>query len=467
MGVRVPPLAPNVGEDVMDQEHEREAEHEGHEAHEMHEVLPGDKTFTVSVQENGQCGRILNLRINDEAFQAEKSRITDKLRRELNVPGFRKGKVPLAYIRKNYADLVHSEAVQNLLPEVYHQAVHAENLFPLTDPRFEKLTAKDGDGVSVEAHIEVKPEIRLAGYKGVSVTVERREIGDADVEETLQGLRNHMATYNTVARPAQGDDLVVIDYAPVLESGETDEGARRRDYGVNLTSETLLPEFRDGLAGLAAGGEKDIRVQYPADFPDAALAGKEKKFRVVVKEVKERVLPGLDDAFAKNVAPNVESMEALRKRIREDLEKEEQSRYRQRVQESVIDNIIRNNEFEVPSAMLENYLTSLVEEDRRRRPQVSDESEREREIREMFHDVAVRGIKKFLIMEAVQKQENLTVSDSEINQKVETLARDSGRPVEEVRKFLRDPARRRTLGNDLLDEKVLDFLRDHADIRVA
>jgi trigger factor len=433
----------------------------------MNEVLPGGKTFTVSVQENGQCGRILNLRIHDEAFQAEKSRVTDKLRRELNVPGFRKGKVPVGYIRKNYADLVHSEAVQNLLPEVYHQAVHSENLLPLTDPRFEKLTAKDGDGVSVEAHIEVKPEIRLTGYTGVSVTVERREIGDTDVEETLQGLRKHMATYSTVARPAQGDDLVVIDYAPVLESGETDEAARRRDYGVNLTSETLLPEFREGLAGLAGGGEKDISVQYPAEFPDAALAGKEKKFRVVVKEVKERLLPELDDAFAKNVAPNVESMEALRKRIREDLEKEEQSRYRQRVQESVIDNIIRNNEFEVPTAMVENYLTSLLEEDRRRRPQVDDESEREREIREMFHDVAVRGIKKFLIMEAVQKQENLTVSDSEIDQKVESLARDSGRPVEDVRKFLRDPARRRTLGNDLLDEKVLDFLRDHADIRVA
>lgn len=427
----------------------------------------GDKYFTVTVDNTGQCTRSLTLEVTDEALQKEKKRIVEKLRRDIEVPGFRKGKVPASYIRKNYDDHVQSDAVQNLLTQVYHEAIESEGLRPLAEPRFENLKAEDGNGVSVVAHIEVKPEVKIKDYTGLSVESNKREVDDAKVQETLQQIREGMVQYQAVDRPAQADDYLVIDFAPYLESGELDEKARQSNYGVSLESDSLLPEFRQQLIGTNVGDEKEILVRYPDDFPDKDLAGKPKSFRVKIIEVKEKLLPELDDAFARSVSPEIESLEALEKRIRDDLEKDEEARFRHDAQEKVIDKIIENNAFEVPDTMVENYLTSIVEEDRRRRPNVQDEGTRDKEIRELFREPAVRMVKRYFIMEAVVRQENMTVSDEEIERKLESLAESTGRSMEEVRKTFRDPRHRRTLENELLDQKVLDFLRESAEIKVA
>jgi trigger factor len=175
----------------------------------------------------------------------------------------------------------------------------------------------------------------------------------------------------------------------------------------------------------------------------------------------------MDDAFAKNVSSDVESLEDLKKRVLEDLQKEEDARHIQDVQEKIIDKIIENNPFQVPEAMVDNYLTSIVEEDRRRRPKVDSEEARDTQVRHMFREPATRMVKRYLIMEAVVRQENLSVSEDEFNQKVASLAEGSGRPLEEVQKVFRDPKHKRNLENELLDQKVLNFLREKADIKVV
>jgi trigger factor len=437
----------------------------------MEEELAGksdeDKNFTVRVDEIGQCQRMLTLGVSDEALQAEKKRIVKKLQADLDVPGFRKGKVPASYVEKNYAGAVHGDAVQNLLAKAYEEAILGQDLRPLAEPRFEDLQAEDGEGISVKAHIEVKPEIEIKDYAGVKVQAEKKVIGDEEVDGTLETLRQNMATFETADRPASGDDYVVIDFAPYLESGELDEEARQQNYAVTLDSDGLLPEFKQGLQGMRAGEEKEILVRYPEDFAEKSLAGSGKSFQVKVSEVKEKLLPEVDDAFAANVAPEVGSLEALRTRIREDLQREEDAKHAQDIQEKIIDKIIEKNAFEVPEAMVENYLTSIVEEDRRRRPNVESEEQRDSQVRQMFREPATRMVKRYLIMEAVVRQENLTVSEEEFNGKITTLAEGAGRPVEEVEKMFRDSKHRRNLENELLDQKVLNFLREKADVKVV
>jgi len=434
---------------------------------ELTSASPPDKNFTVTVGSPSQCKRTLSFEIADDALQQEKARIAEKLRKDVKVPGFRQGKVPAGYIRKNYGEEVEADAVQNLLTRVYREAVISEGLNPLGDPRFENLGVVDGSGITVEAHIEVRPDVQISDYKNVPLELEQREVGDKEVDETLQSIRERMTAYATVDRAAASGDMLVIDLTPYTESGELDEKSGQKNYGVALESENLLPVFREELTGMKAGEEKDVEVKYPEDFPEKQLANAERRYHIKVSEVKEALVPELDDSFAKNVAPNIESLAELKDRIREDLQKEEDTRYRHDAQEKVIDVLIERHGFEVPDTMVENYLTSIVEEDRRRRPQVDSEEQREREVREVFRNPAVRSVKKFFVMESVVRQEGLKVTEEEIDEKIKSMADDAGRPLDEVKNTFRDPRLRLNLESDILDQKVLNFLREEADIKVT
>jgi len=430
----------------------------------MEEPRTDDKKFTVSVSSPAQCKRVLSIAIPEEELAGERERVAKELRRDLRVPGFRKGKVPAEFVRKNYGDVIRSEAVRNLLPRVYDEAVRDAELFPLGEPNFEKLAAEEGEGLTVEAHIEVRPEVKITGYDRVVVDVPAPTVTDADVESVIDRMRERLATMHPVERAATGTDFVIIDYAPYLESGTVDESARQSAYPVDLSGDGLLDGFRIGLVGTRAGDEKDIEVTYPEDFGEKDLAGQTKRFAVKVVEVKEKLLPEVDDAFAARLDDSFDSIDALRNQVREDLKKDTEKRYEHDVREKVVDRLIDMNSFDVPEVMVENYLHSIIEEDRKRRPQVDDEASRSGEIHDMFRDAAVRSIRKFFVLDAIKRQENMAVTDDDIRQKVEQLAQSTGRSVEEINDYLKNPEHRRTLENEMMDEKVLNYLREKAEV---
>ena len=209
-------------------------------------------------------------------------------------------------------------------------------------------------------------------------------------------------------------------------------------------------------------------MSYPDDFPEKEAAGTSKTFRVKVKEIKEKELPELDDEWAKRVGGDkFSSLENLRQQIGKDLTDEEDKRINHEAEEQIIDKLIEKNAFDVPEAMVSNYLRSLLDEDRKRRPNVPDEAERERELTEQFHGAAVRTIKKYFILEAVGKQEQIEAGTEDVEAKVDRLANEGRHEPEEVKTYFRNPQRRRTLENELRDRKILDFMRENADVKVA
>ena len=423
-----------------------------------------DRIFTVEVAETSQTKRVLSFKIPRDELEREKDHVVLHLRQEVKVPGFRKGKVPERYVRKNYEGMIEGDAVRNLLPAVYEQAIAEQKLHPLSEPRFENLEVKDG--IVVEAHIEIRPEVKIKGYDKLTINATLKVIGDDEVNHTLEHLQERSATLATVEREAIDTDFLMVDYAPYDDSGELDEASRQSNHPIDLASENLLKEFREGLIGAKSGDEKDLTVDYPSDFGDEKLAGSHKKFHIKVLEVKEKLLPELDDAFARQMA-NLDSMDDFKRRIQEDMTAEEEKRYNQDVNDQIIDQLIGKNEFEVPDVMVDNYLSSLIEEDRRRRPEVPDEEQRISEIRELFSEAAVRTIKKYFIVEAVKKQEALSLTNDEIEARVQKLIGSSGRPEDEIRDFLKQPERRRSFEGDLMDEKVLDFLRERTTIKAG
>ena len=445
-------------------DHAHDHEHD-HDHHHHHHHGP-ERVFTVTVATPSQTRRVLSIQVPAEELEKEQAAVLAEMRKQIRVPGFRKGKVPPGFIQKNYADVIQTDAVRNLLPDVYEQALHKEHLHPLGEPVFENIKLDNG-GVSFDVKIDVRPEVKLQGYEKVTVDVPRRTIADQDVDQTVEALRERLAAFDNVSRPATPNDHLVIDYVPLNDDGSPDETSRASAYPVSLSSDGLLAEFRDGLVGMKAGDEKDIRVKYPADFGDERVAGTERSFHVRVAEVKEKLLPELDDNFAKRIDEQAATLLELKLRIRKQLEAEEESRYRREVDEKIIDAVIDANPFEVPDVMVDNYLDSLVEEDRRHHGQAKPDPAREKEIREMFRGSATRMIQKYFVMDAVRRQEKIELSAEDVDQRIQLLAQGLGKSPEEIRQMVAHPERRRGFESDLVEEKTMRFLRERAVVRPA
>jgi trigger factor len=448
-----------------DHDHGHDHDHDGHGHHHHHHHGP-ERKFTVTVAAPSQTRRVLSFQVPGEELEQERAAVLAELKRELRVPGFRKGKVPTGFIQKNYADVIQSDAVRNLLPDVYEQALVREHLHPLGEPVFDNIRLEEG-GVQFDVRIDVRPDVVLGGYDRIAVDAVRTPVADEHVDQALASLRERLAVFETVSRPAGPEDHLVIDYVPLAADGAPETKSEVKGYPVSLAGETLLPEFREGLAGMKAGDEKEIRVKYPADFGDERVAGTERAFRVKVNEVKEKLLPELNDNFAKRLDESLGTMLELKIRIRQQLEAEEESRHHREVDEKIVDALIAANPFEVPEVMVENYLASLVEEDRRQRATVPDEAAREKEIREMFRESAERMIRKYFVLDAVRRQERIDVTPEEVEARIEALAKHVGKPEAEIRQVMAHPERRRGFESDLVDEKTMSFLRARASVRQA
>jgi trigger factor len=322
--------------------HDHDHDHDHH--HHVHEP---EREFTVAVASPSQTRRVLSFQVPAQEMERARAAVKAELRRELRIPGFRKGKVPPGYIDKNYADVVATDAVRNMLPLVYEQGLARERLHPLGDPRFENVEFEDG-GLRFDAVIDVRPDVEITGYDRLRVQAPRQVVADEDVNRAVASLRERLAVYETVDRPATAEDTVVIDYVPLAADGKPDEPSRVKGYGVALSSESLLDEFRTGLVGMKAGDEKEIGVTYPADFSDTDLAGNSKTFQVRMGEVKQKLLPELDDAFAKRIDPSSAGLLELRLRIRKELEAEEDVRHRREVDDKLVDAVIAGNPLKFP-----------------------------------------------------------------------------------------------------------------------
>jgi trigger factor len=426
-----------------------------------------ERKFAVSISSPSQCKRVLSIEIEAEEVRKEEAKILQKYRKELKIPGFRQGKVPARYIEKNYGSAIQSDAVQNLLPAYYEETLKEHQLAPLGDPKFENMQTDAEGKVSVEVIFEVAPKVEISGYENLEVDVKKKDVGNEEIQEVLEKIREGFATLKVVDRESKAADYLIIDLAPVLDSGEINEKEMMRNYPVDLSAGSLFEEFQEGLLGMRIGDEKQITVHYPDNFPDKKRAGTDTTFHVSLREIKEKVLPEVDDEFAKKTGEDIENLDALKKRIHKDLIDEEDRRYDRDIEEKMIDRIIEKNPFEVPEIMVDNYLSSLIEEDRKKRPQVESEEEREREIRKIFHEMAVRNVKKYFILIALKKEKDFSVAVEEVENKINEIVESSGDKADEVREYFKQQKPRSNLESQLEDEKVFGFLRENAAVKGA
>ena len=329
--------------------------------------------------------------------------------------GFRPGKVPRSMVEKFYGPQIEDEVIRNLVSRNYPEALKESQLVPIAMPLLDQ-PALDPDGpFTFQATIELKPEVVLSDYKGLSLTRAAVAVTDEDVENRLHLIQRSHGELSTLKadRPLQSGDFAVIDYNSWMDDRPVPEGSAV-NYDLEVGSGYFNADFEKELPGLKKGETKEFEIQFPETHGNALLAGKMIKYRVTLKEIKERILPELNDDFAKGLQEGLfNSLEDLKTKIREDLENMEKQRAEAKLNEDLLDQLISKADFEIPDGLVDEELESMaarLEQDMTRRGMTWPQSEADRNrIRENMKPAAQKRVRRGLILEKIAALESLEV----------------------------------------------------------
>lgn len=413
----------------------------------------------------------LTIEITKAEFEAAKDKAFKKTGKNITVPGFRKGKAPRKMIEKLYGEGVFFEEAFNIIyPEAMEMAVEKSGIKPVGRADVDLGDPAEEGGLTIIAKVPVQPEVELGEYKGIEVEKEAVKVLAADVKAELNRLAQRNARTETVDRKAKKNDTVDIDFEGFVD-GVAFEGGKAEHHALTLGSGTFIPGFEDQLIGCKAGDEKDVVVTFPEDYHAKELAGKEAVFKCKVHKVEETILPEMDDEFAKDVSETCETLDDLKKEISDRLKKERQEAADHAFEEKVLDAVIENLKADIPQAMIENQIDSIVQDFRYRVQMQGMTLEQYLTMtgtemgafRAMFKDQAERQVKIRLALEKVAELESIAVSDKEMEEEYAKMAEQYKMDVEKVKSIVSAEA----LSDDLKISNALEFLKKNAKVKKA
>ncbi|MGC2419258.1 MAG: trigger factor, partial [Candidatus Acidiferrales bacterium] len=313
------------------------------------------------------CKREIELEIPAENVQKATEKVARDIARVARIPGFRPGKAPVTLVRRRFADDIQGEVVQSLVPEYLEKALDEKKLVPVTRPEVDKVEFKEGEPLRFRAIFEVLPEFELGDYKNLTVQVDEIEVGDAQVDKTLEEMRERAATFVPVeGRTAQDGDHVLIKLSGVPAAGG--DPVQADNILVNIGAEETLASFTENLRGANAGETRQFEARYPDDYPDEKLAGKTYNYSVEVQGIKEKKLPELNDEFVKDAAGaqgpeagGIATLDELRKKIRENLDAAKEQQQNSQAREKILAELVKQHDFPVPEALIEGQMDTRLE----------------------------------------------------------------------------------------------------------
>ncbi|GAB4542246.1 MAG: trigger factor [Thermodesulfovibrionia bacterium] len=406
----------------------------------------------------------LKVNIPADIIQAEIDSSYDKLRSSVRIPGFRQGKAPLSLLKKRFGKDVEADVIKRILPKYYAEAIESARLEPVGYPAIEEeIRLVPSQPLTFTVTVEVKPEIRELTYEGIELEERDASVNDNDVEDAINLLQENNALYTVTEDGANDGDMVVIDCEATI-GGVHREEFSYKDYPFIVNSDALEKEFTDALKGRKKGDVVEVRVQLDASHPDRGLAGKEMVYNVRVKEVKKKIPPSLDDDFAKRFG--ADSMDELRKRLREEIEKRRQNLINLEYKREILNHLIENHDLSIPDSMVEAELNTLILEAKHQQRDTSQAIKTDEELRGEYLKTARENVKSVLLIEAIGKKEGVTVTDDEIKDAINEMAiRNRMRPEEVMRIYMMQEGSIEPLRKRLLADKVLDLILEKAIIK--
>jgi trigger factor len=427
----------------------------------------------VTVENLAPCKKLVRIEVEAEKVNEAFDSVTNDFRKQANLPGFRPGKAPKDMVARRYEKDIQDEARRKLISDAYRKAVEEQKLDVLGQPDIEEIQFAKGQALQFAATVETAPEFQLPDYKGLVVTREARIVADADVEKALNMLREQRVTFNQVPRPLQAGDIAVVNYTgtcegkPITEIAPTAKGlTEKKNFWVEATPNSFIPGFADQLLGAKAGDKRTVNVDFPADFVTPQLAGKKGAYDVEVVEVKEKVLPPLDDALARSY--EAESLEKLRAGVRRDLENELNHTQNKHVRNQLIRTLLDRVNFELPASAVaqetRNVVFDIVQENAKRGVSRDTIEQQKEQIYSAATHGAKERVKVAFLMQKIAEKEDIKVSQEEIAKRVQFLANLYQIPAD---KFIKDLQKRNgviEVYDQIMNEKVIDMLQQNAKI---
>ncbi|MEH7388979.1 trigger factor [Bacillus sp. JJ1503] len=407
---------------------------------------------------------VLTIEVDAEKVNEGLDAAFKKVVKQINVPGFRKGKMPRGMFEKRFGvESLYQDAVDFLLPEAYAGAIEETGIEPVDRPEIDVEQIEKGKSLIFTAKVTLKPEVKLGEYKGLEVEKFDTEVTEEDVNNELKSMQERQA--ELVVREegkAETGDTVVMDFEGFVD-GEAFEGGKAENYSLELGSGQFIPGFEDQLVGTAAGESKDVEVSFPEEYHAAELAGKPAVFKVTVHEIKTKELPALDDEFAKDADEEVESLDALKEKVKTRLVDSKKHEAEHFVQDTVVEKATKNAEIDLPSVMVDTEIDRMMNEFEQRLQmqgmnldlyfQFSGQDKDA--LSAQMKEEAENRVRVNLTLEAIAKAENIEVTDEEVTAELSKMAEMYNMSVESIEKAL---GSLESLKTDLQIKKAVEFL---------
>ena len=401
----------------------------------------------ITTKKSEGVERLLQVSVPAEAVRAEEERTAKRYASQVRLPGFRPGKAPAAVVKKRFKDAIRQQVLESLVQEAYKEVIEREHLKVASQPHVHDLKFDEGEPLTFELHVEVRPELSLARVEGFRLTRPSAAVSDEQLVEQLEQIREQRATWSPTDDKPMPGDMVTVELATADEDGIIPEG---KEYRLVLGEGQAIAGIEELVMELSPGQTIERAVRWPDDFPDEAQRGVAKQVRVTLKETKRKSLPVLDDAFAREVG-DFDSIDVLRAKVREDLEEHARRDADAGLRQQLLDRIAEANPFEVPPSWVTQMMGAYMQG-------YGIPEEQRDAFAEQFRPIAERQVRRDLIVETIAEREKLAASESDIDDRVAELAQKRGADPGQVYAQLQKAGRLKEIEHSLTEEKVFAWL---------
>jgi trigger factor len=421
-------------------------------------------TETVDAKNKDGVKREISVEIPAEEVTREMEIIIQKYQKVARLPGFRTGHVPASIIRQRFREDLKSDVVEALVPRFFRKQAEKQGMIPVSQPRVTDLHIHDGEPLRFKASFEVLPEIVVEGYRELRSEHPAIVVTDEEVEEAVNNVREQHATYTSVEGRALADGDFAqssMDGKP-KENGASAQPVHMDEVLIEIGGKNTVPEFTENLRGANAGDEREFEVSYPEDVADQRLAGKTLVYTVKIQAIKQKILPELNDDFAKELG-EFTSLDQVRKQIRENMQAERTHDAEREAKDKLVAELVKRNDFEVPESLVDRQIDLRLERGLRA---LAAQGMKMEDLKKMDlprlragqRDRAVQDVKSSLLLERVAELEKIEAGEEEVNHEIEALAKQSKQTPEAVRARLTQDGGLDRIRSRIRSEKTLDFL---------
>lgn len=427
--------------------------------------------MSVSFENKATNRGVITFTIGQDKIQPALDQAFNKIKKDLNVPGFRKGHMPRAVFNQKFGEeALYEDALNAILPVAYEAAVAELSLDVVAQPKIDVASMEKGEEWALTAEVVTKPEVNLGDYKDLEVSVEAtKEVTDEEIDEKIEHERNNLAELVLKEDEAVEGDTVVIDFLGSVDGVEFD-GGKGDNFSLELGSGQFIPGFEEQLVGKKAGETIDVNVTFPENYQAEDLAGKDAKFVTKIHEVKAKEVPALDDELAKDIDEEVDTLDELKAKYQKELEESKETAYEDAVEGAALELAVENAEIvELPEEMLHDEVHRAMNEFMGNMQQqgISPEmyyqltGSSEEDLHKQYEADADKRVKTNLVIEAIAKAENFEASDEEIESEITNLASEYGMELEQVRSLLSVDM----LKHDIAMKKAVELITSSAKVK--